>query len=218
MTIVCCCPSHSSPNLYTGEAQYMNFDAGSPVVIFFTEVITNLILKKPTLFLIGLQMAVPWAITIFFCTDRRNSIRKESRDVCAEYWSETSRSVTLCQTVRDASYALFSRVVSPSASACFLALSRRSAMLEFLECKRSWWTAARAANPSGYCGWQNTSGDELDDMATAAAAYWKEVLNIKRLITFRADFFFQYLFFPMCPNVTFCDLFALTELLIHVCW
>jgi len=44
-------------------------------------------------------------------------------------------------------------------------------MLEFLECKRSWWTAARAANPSGYCGWQNTSGDELDDMAAAAAAY-----------------------------------------------
>ena len=34
------------PNLYTGEAQYPSFDAGSPVVILVTEIIINLIFKK----------------------------------------------------------------------------------------------------------------------------------------------------------------------------
>ena len=200
MTIVCCCPLHSFPNIYTGEAQHPSFDAGSPVVILFTEMIINLTFKKKwTPLLIGLQMAVPWAITIFVCTDRRNSVWKEYRVFCIEYRSETSRSVTLCQAVGDANYAVFSRVVSPSASACFLALSLRSAMLEFLECKRSWWTAARAANPSGYCGWQNTSGDELDDMAAAAAAYWKQVLNINRLIMFGSEISFS-VYFCLCSE------------------
>ena len=40
--------------------------------------------------------------------------------------------------------------LSPSASACFLALSLRSAMLEFLLC-----AAAKAAKFNGYCGMEN---------------------------------------------------------------
>jgi hypothetical protein len=53
MTIVCCCPLHSSPNPYKGEAQYPSFDAASPVVILFTEMNINLILRNELPFLFG---------------------------------------------------------------------------------------------------------------------------------------------------------------------
>lgn len=41
--------------------------------------------------------------------------------------------------------------LSPNASACFLAFSRRSAMLEFLLC-----ATAKAAKFNGYCGIENS--------------------------------------------------------------
>lgn len=51
---------------------------------------------------------------------------------------------------------------SPNASACFLALSRKSAILEFLL-----WAAAKAAKFSGYCDIENSAG-----LLFIAAAYY----------------------------------------------
>lgn len=53
--------------------------------------------------------------------------------------------------------------LSPRASACFFALSRKSAMLEFLL-----WAAAKAAKFNGYCGIENSALFPF-----IAAAYWK---------------------------------------------
>jgi hypothetical protein len=53
MMVFCCCPLHRSTVLRTEEAQYSNFDVGSPVVILFTEMIINLILKKEISSLLG---------------------------------------------------------------------------------------------------------------------------------------------------------------------
>lgn len=59
-------------------------------------------------------------------------------------------------------YAAFS--LMPNASACFLAFSRKSAMLEFLL-----WAAASAARLSGYCGMEKRPTPQL--LFDIAAAY-----------------------------------------------
>lgn len=52
---------------------------------------------------------------------------------------------------------------NPRASACFLAFSLKSAMLEFLLC-----AAANAARLSGYCGRENIAEDTLFPVIAAA--------------------------------------------------
>ena len=70
----------------------------------------------------------------------------------------------------DQTYDAFS--FSPSASACFLAFNRRSAMLEFLL-----WAAANAANPKGYCGKENRPAVTFPPFI--AAAYWAKKREMK---------------------------------------